>query len=48
MYVVLLNYTQPLEVIEKHLAAHRSFLDAIPAPAACFWPMESEGKRWKP
>ncbi|WP_420239814.1 YciI family protein [Telmatobacter bradus] len=27
MYIVLLNYTQPLEVIEKHLAAHRLFLD---------------------
>ena len=27
MYVVLVNYTQPLAVIEQHLTAHRAFLD---------------------
>ncbi len=27
MYVVHLTYLQPIEAIDKHLAAHRSYLD---------------------
>jgi len=27
MFVILLDYMKPLDVIEKHLAAHRAFLD---------------------
>jgi uncharacterized protein YciI len=27
MFIILLNYKKPLEIIDQHLAAHRSFLD---------------------
>src|SRR5690348_11076079 len=27
MFVVMLNYTKPLEIIEQHLVAHRDFLE---------------------
>jgi uncharacterized protein YciI len=27
MFVVLITYKEPLEIIEKHLAAHRAYLD---------------------
>jgi uncharacterized protein YciI len=27
MFLITLNYLQPLEIIEKHLVAHRSFLE---------------------
>jgi uncharacterized protein YciI len=28
MFIISLTYTAPLEAIDKHLAAHRQFLDA--------------------
>lgn len=27
MFIVMLEYTQPIEEIDKHLAAHRAFLE---------------------